>query len=460
MRLSPRSIGILRRAFLGVAAIATVLALFVVEENWRGDRAWRAYQEEMKARGLSFELDALQTPPVPDDRNFLKEPALAKIVFGAGDVATREKILTDAGLTRPMRSTALQVEGPIDWRRVRASFPTRNAPAPVAQAAAEVLADMEIARPVLDAVRRAAAERPDTWLPLRTADDVVHGMIPIAAWGLGRALNLRSNAELALGKNAEAFADLWAILRLATAIEERPTVMGVRMTYLLHRMAAGTLQRGLVQHAWTDAQLKMIERVWLDRDPAAQLRRGIWGERLLQIYALESESTARIQLELPFWFFHGWLQQSKIRVCRLGDDLLDAIDVANGKVSAEKLRQHDQALEKVRRSFAPVRVLPRLITLKASGPVASSMEDSLWIDQAIVAAALERHFLEHGSYPASLDELIPTYLPKVPAPLFESAPMQYQRTDRGYSLHSARWEATDRDLVWEISADHATGTSP
>jgi hypothetical protein len=38
--------------------------------------------------------------------------------------------------------------------------------------------------------------------------------------------------------------------------------------------------------------------------------------------------------------------------------------------------------------------------------------------------------------------------------------MQYQRTDRGYSLHSARWEATDRDLAWEISAGNATGSPP
>jgi hypothetical protein len=463
MRLSPRSIGILRRALLGVAIFVTLIALFVVEENWRGDRAWRAYQVEMKERGLWFELDTLQTPPVPDDRNFLKEPALAKIIFRNEDFAAREKILTEAGLTRPTRSGALQPDGPFDWRKVSAAFLKRNVPAQVRseQAAADVLASMESARPLLDAARRAAAERPEVWLPLRTADDALRGISPSNALAVGQALNLRTNAELAIGQPADAFADLWAILRLAEAMEEWPTVMGVRVSSLLHRLSAATLRRGLIDHAWTDAQLQVIEGVWLASQPAAQLRRGLLGETIIQIAALESEQTARRQLDLPSWFFHGWFQQSKIRVCQLGDDLLAAIDVVNGKVSMEQFQRHDQDLEKIRRSFSPVRVLPRAIAVEASGQLSSFIEDSLWIDQAIVAAALERHFLARGTYPASLDELIPTYLPKMPAPLFDSRPMEYERTGAdGYSLRSARWKATDPDLVWEMSSDNAARSAP
>ena len=40
MKLSPKLIAILRTTLLGLTAAATLLALFVFTENWRGDRAW------------------------------------------------------------------------------------------------------------------------------------------------------------------------------------------------------------------------------------------------------------------------------------------------------------------------------------------------------------------------------------------------------------------------------------
>jgi hypothetical protein len=58
-------------------------------------------------------------------------------------------------------------------------------------------------------------------------------------------------------------------------------------------------------------------------------------------------------------------------------------------------------------------------------------------DLTRVAIALDRHKIDTGHYPASLDELAPKYLPQVPADLYTLKPFIYQVTSAGYTLASA-----------------------
>ena len=66
----------LRRVLFGVACVATLIALFFAEENWRGRHAWQKYRREWEAKGEKFELAALTPPPVPDEKNFALTPLL------------------------------------------------------------------------------------------------------------------------------------------------------------------------------------------------------------------------------------------------------------------------------------------------------------------------------------------------------------------------------------------------
>ncbi|MCC6169261.1 MAG: hypothetical protein IT329_18720 [Caldilineaceae bacterium] len=52
---------------------------------------------------------------------------------------------------------------------------------------------------------------------------------------------------------------------------------------------------------------------------------------------------------------------------------------------------------------------------------------------APVIDALAAYQAEHQRYPATLDELIPSYLPAIPQPE-EMPPLSYTRTDQGYQL--------------------------
>ncbi|MFA5192880.1 MAG: hypothetical protein WC740_19390, partial [Verrucomicrobiia bacterium] len=53
------------RLFFTLACLVTLFALFHVEENWRGERDWLAYKQQMEARGEKFDLAAFIPPRVP-----------------------------------------------------------------------------------------------------------------------------------------------------------------------------------------------------------------------------------------------------------------------------------------------------------------------------------------------------------------------------------------------------------
>src|SRR5438045_4190109 len=63
-----------RRFLLGVAVFVTVIGLFYTGENWRGKRAWEAYEREAKARGKVLDWKEVIPPPIPDELNIFKAP--------------------------------------------------------------------------------------------------------------------------------------------------------------------------------------------------------------------------------------------------------------------------------------------------------------------------------------------------------------------------------------------------
>ena len=66
----------LRRGLLSLAVIATLIALFYTEENWRGKRAWELYKRNAKTRGVALDWAAFVPAPVSDDQNFFKAPKM------------------------------------------------------------------------------------------------------------------------------------------------------------------------------------------------------------------------------------------------------------------------------------------------------------------------------------------------------------------------------------------------
>jgi len=60
-----------------------------------------------------------------------------------------------------------------------------------------------------------------------------------------------------------------------------------------------------------------------------------------------------------------------------------------------------------------------------------------------LAVLLATYKADHGSYPATLADLSPTYIKSIPNDLFTEKPLIYTRTEKGYALYSAGPNMTD-----------------
>jgi hypothetical protein len=58
-------------------------------------------------------------------------------------------------------------------------------------------------------------------------------------------------------------------------------------------------------------------------------------------------------------------------------------------------------------------------------------------DAALTALAIERFRRAHdGALPETLQQLVPTWLPKIPTDIFDGQPLRYRRLDSGYVVYS------------------------
>jgi hypothetical protein len=74
----------LRRTLMGLAVLATLIACFYTEENWRGKRAWDICKRELQAKGAALDWNAYIPAPVPDERNIFKAPKMQEWFVRSG----------------------------------------------------------------------------------------------------------------------------------------------------------------------------------------------------------------------------------------------------------------------------------------------------------------------------------------------------------------------------------------
>ena len=93
----------LARLLFVLACIATVVALFYLVENWRGNRVWKKYRHEFEAQGNSLNWADFIPPQVPDDQNAFKAPRMQEwFVKGPSNYSPK---FPDKSFSRPTTET-------------------------------------------------------------------------------------------------------------------------------------------------------------------------------------------------------------------------------------------------------------------------------------------------------------------------------------------------------------------
>lgn len=458
----------------------TVIPLLIgglfVGYNFFGDRHRARIKAEIAATGLELDPHKIPSARPPDAENFFATPLLSGIGAGAArgpgmDAASRIRKWDEIAYDAKARIEPVHGANPTDWAAVRdaiAATDTQAGLTPTDDPLADLLAslDRDLA-PLLTELTAALARPkshlvPDFYDGLRAGEDPNLDKDP---WikdvrNLAWALVLQARLEIEAGKPRSVSDTVPVLLRLAEGVENEGSSLGVLIANSVSHQAAST--------AWTAADRRLLPReAWLawasafsrprPPDLLPDVVRGemihlqYWARhlradpsRLYVNYALgggldppERWRASALRLIPQGWFDHN--EANALQV--LGELRLyfkhpdqphsfsreSVMSWILSKVEPDGVLRHNAMARSSLGHF------PTLASHGASNHAVSRL--------AQAACALEAYFLDHQAYPASLDALVPGFLPAVPVD-FDGQPIRY-----------ALNPANGRYKLWSIGED-------
>jgi len=316
-----------------------------------------------------------------------------------------------------------------------------------------LLAPME---PVLAELRRAARSRNESQLVRPTAIDRLYPFaapVPVFQFvrELGSGLSLHACAALSTGHVDLADDDVLAGLKLARGVTAAPDALLVETMIgtVLANLPLQAIWEGQQRHLWRPEQLAELQQEMAKADLFQSLDRAFRNERAGFINAVDHAPLDKLfQDAAPFSGLRliprGWIQQNKIVACDLAERRFALIAACNTSSFLAELARADQFPQGFGRPVAPY-----LFIASRSVPAVRYVMESLtrtqtYLALAQTACALERHWLAYGNYPASLAELVPTYLERVPLDVVNGQPLHYRPTADGkFVLYSVGLDGKD-----------------
>ena len=478
-----------RRFIFVLACLATLIALFYAEEDWRGKHDWEKYKREWEAKGEKFDFKDFVPPPVPDDQNF----AMSPIVFTSyGQILTRDgkAIPPDKRDTNFVNRLNMDIvhnyeESPKngDWRTAkisdlktwrdyyRALAATTNefpvAPQPQSPAA-DVLLALSKYNPAIEELRQ-AGQLSYSRFPLDYGiEDPAEILLPHlhVLKQCSLALQLRAIAELQNGESEKAFDDVKLALRLADSIHSEPFIISQLVRYAMVQIALQPVWEGLAEHHWSDAQLAGLDAELSKLDFPADYEFSVRGERSSRSKIIDWIEQKRSRYwsladmvnnnnqpntmenflgTVAFYLApKGWFYQNEITIAQVEQQWnLTLVDATNQTVSPKIVEHAATALESSLHT-TPFNFFARLL-LPALGVFAQKTAYAQnAVSMARVAIVLERYHIANGTYPDSLDAIASQFPEGIPHDIINGEPLHYRRTDDGqFILYSVGWNETD-----------------
>jgi hypothetical protein len=467
---------IVGRTLFVLAALITVAALLLAEENWRGARAWENYKRGMEAKGEQFDAARLIPPKVPDDENFAMTPLFAPLfALPMSDPRQPLRLVTNTvrgtaygSFSAVNLATNIDVERfnignhpphPLGWKFGMApDLPGWAAaiqgvrPGPAAgstgdpvQAASVILEELKHSEPLLAELQSAAARR------------YCRFNVPYEEWKLGdipgylehftvckwliRFLALHAEAELALGRPDQALTDINVMFRVDDGLKDEPLDMSqlVRMSCIA--VLLEPVGEGLAEGRWSGDQLRVLQERLQKTDLIASAILGLHGER---------DICFNSTFDQRYIFPRGWNRLEQINVNRaFQEEVFPRIDPAAREINPSVNHSISLTFQSHREAWFSCFVLHHNLMATMTIPAYSNLPQQLAfaqseVDMAMLACALERYHLAEGRYPDDLQALVPRFVAALPHDIINGQPLKYRRTDAGrFVLYSVGWNEKD-----------------
>jgi len=448
----------LKRILFLVVALVTLVALAIAFENWRGKRAWLKFKTEWESKGETFDIASAIPPKVPDQENFAMTPFFAPLFDYEYAPSVTHK---NSNAVRRTQSVSLGSRGRLPQLGARQSakrtdldgwqdhfagntnYPLRDR---TQSAAADVLQALSKYDDVISELRTASA-RPYSHYPVHYQEGF-SALLPhlsVLRGGVSDIVRLRALAELRHGRTNEAFADLKLSLYLAESLKSEPLLISQLVRIALLGAALDTVWETL--DGWSDVQITELQQTLSRIDLLEDYPKSIRGER-----AFSNDAFARMrrgenfpgELEVAARYGpSGLLYQNQLTINRLHQKyVLAPVDIEGRKVDPRKALALDDLPEL--KGWHVYRLFAKLLFPALSKAVLGFTSAQTDLDFAVIACALERYHRAHGQYPASLEELRPKFIERIPNDIVSGGPLHYSREAAdGFTLYAVGFDEKD-----------------
>ena len=140
----------------------------------------------------------------------------------------------------------------------------------------------------------------------------------------------------------------------------------------------------------------------------------------------------------------GFAYLNMFNVAKLNQLAWESIDPVQRIVLTEKMVDFQRKEEAIGRHALPYNLFAAIAVPNYTKAVQTFALNQTRADEAQIVCALERYRLAHGTYPESLNELVPQFIDKLPHDIIGGQPLKYRRTTDGqFLLYSIGWNEAD-----------------
>jgi hypothetical protein len=473
---------IIRRAVWTAVALATLIALFYAEEDWRGARAWQAAQAQYKGAGESLDYAKFIPPPIPDNENLAALP-----LFALHPPSQKEPYPHPAALEEALRQNESIPELPRLGSWQQGESPDMNQ---VHQGVATIyaavfagvssppsyLARFEKVYPFIADLRDASVshvscrfERNYKIAPVARPLSLLTDQIAVT-----RIITLDAVLALDAHQPEIALADLRTVFTLSSGMRRDPSLVAGLISIGMGSISEEVVAEGLMLHEWNDAQLAQLQLQLDQMDFLSTFGLSIQGEtagNLLNLQVVrgnmihgflvaplpvDAEGNRIVRFYLPWPV--GWLAEGQSQLVQFGLSNLATVDAAKHRVYPD--RANRLVKERERWRFMGRHVLPWdffffEMTMGHAEFASKCARAQTWVDHSVLACALERYRLGHGHYPSSLDALRPNYCDVIPTDVITGQPYHYRVfPDGSYRIYSVGWNEKDDGGVLAMKTEY------
>lgn len=257
-------------------------------------------------------------------------------------------------------------------------------------------------------------------------------------------------------------------LALARSMNRDPMLVPQMIRAACLQLSCTTLEFALSRNAFSDADLRRLQAALAAAQTSGSFKLSVAYERCMAI-SYHDKMLAR-----PFLGERGETLEARlndiyfrVRYYR-ESDFITYLDLVERHVTAAKM-PYPKQLEAVKQlhtettNFADTSAVFGMFTPNWKPAFETYATAIAKLSLGQTALAIERyHLANHDQFPGTLQDLVPAYLPAVPADPFDGKPLRYNRLPKGYLIYSigkdyvdnggAEWNTTNEtgDITFTV----------